>query len=165
MSIDIALRSPALRRLYADWRARRHGRFPRRADIDPADFGYILGGMSLFDVHRDPLRFRCRVHGTSMAWTLGMEFSGKFIDEAPQTEYVRLSTAHLTQVVNSERPSAAWNTAGTDDYLEWEAEALVLPLSRDGETLDMLISAVVHHKKAAIAGLKGPRSRIIEITS
>jgi hypothetical protein len=165
MAVDVALRSPILRRLYADWRARRHGRFPRRADFDPADFGYILGGLSLLDVHRDPLRFRCRVHGTSLAWILGTEFSGKFLDEAPQTEYLRLVAAHLAQVVDSENPSAAWNTAGTDDYLEWESEALVLPLSRDGETLDMLITAVIHHKRAAMAALIGPRSRIIEITS
>jgi len=33
-------------------------RFPARADIDPLDFGYVLGHVMLLDVLRDPLRFR-----------------------------------------------------------------------------------------------------------
>jgi hypothetical protein len=41
---DLALDSPLLQRLYADWAARRRARsMPARRDFDPLDLKYALG--------------------------------------------------------------------------------------------------------------------------
>lgn len=154
------LSAPILRRLYEDWRIRRHCRIPRRADFDPAALSYVLGSMSLLEVWRDPLRFRARVHGTSLAQHLGVEFTGKFLDEAPQNKYYRLVTEHLTDVVVNERPSFAWLVNEYEHPPILENESLVLPLSRDGERVDYLLAAVVHHRHFPLHELTHPYNRI-----
>ena len=159
-------RASALRRLYEDWRARlKGGRFPKRSAFDPADLAYILGGLSLFEVHREPLRFRCRVHGTSVAGILGHEFTGKFLDQGAGGKYLDLVRAHFVDVVTTERPSLALHEDVIDGFTVWAAEALVLPLSRDGDALDLLLSAVVHHKRAELSELCAPSSRLIPLTA
>ena len=93
-----------MRRLYEDWKIRRHCPIPRRADFDPAALSYILGKLSLVEVWRDPLRFRARVHGTSLAQRLGHELTGKFFDEAPDLPWLRLTVAHFADVAVHEHP-------------------------------------------------------------
>ena len=82
------LRDARLRRLYEYWLAKKgQRRFPSRRDIDPVDFPYVLGHVILFDVMRDPLRFRVRVHGTEMVAKAGYDLTGKFLDALPITDY------------------------------------------------------------------------------
>jgi hypothetical protein len=156
----MSLSSPLLRRLYDDWKVRRHCRIPRRADFDPAALSYILGSLSLIEVCRDPLRFRARVHGTRLAQHLGVEFTGKFLDEAAPSEYFRLVAAHLTDVVENERPSFAWLVNEVVQPPIWENESLVLPLSRDGDSVDFLFSAVVHQRRFPLSQLSHPHNRL-----
>ena len=45
---DVDPRHKDLRRLLDYWRRKRNGRaFPRRADIDPLDLGFMLGRIAL----------------------------------------------------------------------------------------------------------------------
>jgi hypothetical protein len=146
---EMSLNAPILRRLYDDWRIRRHCRIPRRADFDPTALSYILGRLSLIEVWRDPLRFKARVHGTGLAVHLGMELTGKFFDQAPASRYIHEVIAHFVDVVTHERPSFGWLINETWHPPIWENEAIVLPLSRDGDRVDFLLAAVIHHRHAA----------------
>jgi hypothetical protein len=66
-NIAEAVQDSRLCRLFSYWLAKKGDRrCPSRGDIDPLDFAYVLGHVILFDVIRDPLRFRVRVHGTEM---------------------------------------------------------------------------------------------------
>jgi len=155
------LLSPVLQRLYADWNTlRRDGRHPRRDDFEPAHFRYILGRMSLIDVHSEPRRFFYRLHGTDMARWLGFDLTGKFMDEAPNMDWARLACQHLAAVVDSAQPSVAWHFDELVGEQLWNLEALVLPLSRRGDRLDMLISAVFHHKPNTFPELARPHSQL-----
>ena len=156
----MTLRSPLLRRLYEDWKLRRYCRIPRRADFDPAALSYILGSLSLIEVCRNPLRFRARVHGTHLAQHLGVEFTGKFLDEAKPSEYFRLVIEHFTDVVEQERPSFAQLVNEIVQPPIWENESLVLPLSRDGDSVDFLFAAVVHQRRFPLTQLTHPRNRL-----
>jgi hypothetical protein len=156
----MTLSAPSLRRLYGDWKVRRHCRIPRRADFDPAAMSYILGSLSLIEVWRDPLRFRARVHGTNLAQHLGFEFTGKFVDEVEPTKYFRLIVAHFTDVVENERPSFSWLLNEIEHPPIWESEALVLPLSREGDRVDFLLSAVAHRRKIPLTEISHPYNRI-----
>jgi hypothetical protein len=61
-------------RLYYYWLAKEGDRrFPAHGDIDPLDFIYVLGHVTLLDVVRDPLRFRFSVHGTEMVRRAGYD--------------------------------------------------------------------------------------------
>ncbi|HXE16405.1 MAG TPA: PAS domain-containing protein [Stellaceae bacterium] len=167
ISQDIAqgmtLNAPQLRRLYEDWRVRRCVPIPRRADFDPASLSYILGSLSLFEVLRDPMRFRARVHGTRMSEHLGHEFTGKFLDEAPPNKYYNLVLTHLTDVATHARPSFAWLVDQAREPPTMESESLVLPLSRDGDTVDYLISAAVHHRRFSLNEVTDPVQHIVPL--
>jgi hypothetical protein len=156
----MTLNAPILRRLYEDWKAQRHSRIPRRADFDPAALRYILGSLSLVEVWRDPLRFRARVHGTWLAQRLGFELTGKFFDQAPPSKYIRLVTEHFADVVAHERPSFAWLVNEAVHPPAWENESLVLPLSRDGDSVDFLFAAVVNRSPFSPNELTDPYNRL-----
>lgn len=71
-------------RLYNYWRVlcESRGGPPRRDDMDPLDIADILRWVWMVDVHRDPLRFKYRLFGTSHVETMGCERTGQWIDEA-----------------------------------------------------------------------------------
>jgi hypothetical protein len=139
----IEIESATLRRLYADWDAQRRGRpFPARADFDPLDYKYIVGNLSLLDVHHAPLRFHYRLHATNVAQRLGYELTGKSLEANPDADARTLIREHFSAVVEGRAPIAARHRFIASDGRDVNHESLVLPLSRDGETIDMLMSAL-----------------------
>lgn len=141
--VDVtALTNPALRRLHAEWEARRRApRFPSRADFDPAEMKYVLGHLSLIEVRRHPLRFYFRVHASNIATRTGFDMTRKFLDQHPD---VRLRTQildHYLRTLDERRPIAAQRAQQfTDTMTMLDCEALSLPLARDGENIDMLMT-------------------------
>jgi len=137
-----------LRKLHQDWESWRRGReFPARADFDPLDLRYILGSLSLVDVLRDPLRFRIRLHATNVVDRAGLDLTGKLIDEMP-AERRKAAEAHYRQVLAQRAPLALCYEHHPIDERMWNCEVLVLPLSTDGTTIDMLMSAFVWNSEA-----------------
>jgi hypothetical protein len=155
--------SPNLARAYRDWLALRHATtFPKRADFDPLQFGYVLGRLSLLQVHRNPLRFQYRIHGTESARWLGFDLTGKFFDEGRDPEWAELGSRHLAQVANTGLPSLERHFDQFVDHRVLNIEALVMPLSSDGVSVDYLISILVPHRSVA-AGIEGgkPRTELV----
>ena len=142
----IVIESPKLRQLYDDWNSRRQGReFPSRADFDPFELKYVLGTLSLVDVLRDPLRFRYRLHGSTMADLIGTDMTGKYLDEMTDRRYYEKANATFTEVVEMGTPTFGSYRRLMTDRRTWDYEVLVLPLSGDGQTIDMLISCSIIH--------------------
>jgi hypothetical protein len=136
--------SPILRRLLADWEARRFAyTLPGRADFDVLDLKYCLGSIALFDVLYEPLRFRFRVHGTGIVRRVGYEMTGKELDEMPSPELVAKMRAHFGRVMAARTPVVETRRRELIDDNIVECEVLVLPLASDGDTIDMLIAGVV----------------------
>jgi hypothetical protein len=132
-------RHPLLQRLFCYWQERRGARaFPARRDVDPVDFSYALGHVSLIDVAHEPLRFRFRLVPSTIAHYLGYETTGKNVDAIPEPELRACLIASYTLVVNERRPlfSAAERNL---DGRRWRYEVAYLPLSSDGTTIDMLM--------------------------
>lgn len=139
----LLIKAAPLRYLYRDWGAHRAGRpFPARADFDPLELRYILGNLSLVDVLRDPLRFIFRLHASENAMHLGADLTGKELAEMPvwaDPTSVRIQYEH---VVAARTPKAQRRVGTHADGITWEYEVLVLPLSTDGETIDMLMAGM-----------------------
>lgn len=133
-----------LRRLYEYWAAKKRGRrFPARVDIDPLDFGYVLGHVMLLDVLRDPLRFRYRVHGTEMVRRAGYDLTGKFLDDLPITEYRQYVQERCVGLVRDCEPLLVYFNRTLDGRTR-HYEALWLPFSEDGENVSMLLCALIY---------------------
>ncbi len=142
-SVKLSIKHPRLERLYSDWIARLHGRrFPSRADFDPADLVYLWGNLSLLDVLRKPLRFHYRVHATEVARRFDIDLSQKGLDALPYPKLREVLKQRLIQVVAMAVPSVWEGDDIRDDGKLWRVEVLILPLARDGETIDMLMVGI-----------------------
>lgn len=137
---DLGIERPKLRRLYQDWLDRKRGRaMPARADFDVLDLGYILGDLNLLDVLYEPLRFRFRVHGSHAVSRLGFDLTGKTVDDYPDPNYRAVVRQFYSEVVQAKAPKRIERDPYRmrDRVLQWEG--IVLPLSADGERVDMLL--------------------------
>ena len=137
--------TPNLKRLLNDWESWRHGKkFPSRADFDPVNLKYILGHLSLIDVTYDPLQFHYRVYGSFLTQRIGKEMTHKSVDDLPGEGNAERIKAHLSQVIQDRIPMAFLRLHRFQDSdLPRNSESLMLPLSNDGEVINMIMTGVV----------------------
>ena len=112
---------------------------PSRADFDILDFAYMMGDLNLLDVLYEPMRFRFRVHGSNAVARLGFDLTGKTIDNYPDPGYRAIVREHFSAAVMTKAPKRIVRDPYRirDRVLRWEG--LILPLSADGSTVDMLL--------------------------
>jgi hypothetical protein len=139
---DYEPRHPDLLRLLEYWRRKRGTRtFPRRADLDPLDFGFMLDRVALTEVHEDPHRYRLRVVGSWWAALVGFESTGMWVDEWPLVNQRKLIADTYEAVIAGRRPLRAVRDAWVDDK-NLSYEILLLPLSEDGERISMIVTGI-----------------------
>ena len=137
--------NPRLRRLYDYWCERRGDRrFPARSDIDPLDLAFLMGNLILIDVvEGDPPGFFIRLHGTNLVQRAGYELTGKMLNELPITEFRQLAMQTFTFVARTGEPFRGYRDRVLDDRLR-RYETLILPLSKNGERVDMLLASLIY---------------------
>lgn len=130
------LRAPELRALADYWLAQRAGKaMPRRADIDPIDLKSHLACLILADVLYEPMRVHFRVVGSELETQLGSRLTGQTID-ASAGAFFKLYATCADQV----RPVREYVRFDFDDGGPiGEFERLLLPLSEDGQTVNMVL--------------------------
>jgi hypothetical protein len=136
---------PRLRRLLDYWHAKRGDRrLPARADLDPMDFAWLLGNISLADVvpaAQDGIRrYRFRLIGTRAVQRFGYDPTGRWLDDLPEPAYRRHLQAAYDEVVQRCVPLVERLDMLIDDRTH-DYEILRLPLGADGETVDMIMLA------------------------
>lgn len=132
-----------LQRLYAYWDAKRGGRrFPTRSEVDPVDFPYILGYVTLVDVEFEPRRYFFRLDGSILVELSGMNYTGKYLDELPMEEYSDFIKQTYDTVVDSGAPYR-YLKKGLFDRQVFSEETLILPLGNPQNPVDMLLVAVI----------------------
>lgn len=151
------IRHPDLLRLYDYWVSRHHGELlPSRQDLDPADFKFAVGNVTLIDVLCEPVRFRFRLIGSLMAQRMGWDLTGKMVDEVPDAEYREGLLAAYRKMVADRQPS----TTLYERLIEGKTrrfEVLRLPLASDGKTIDMLLLCPMYFEALpARSPLAGP---------
>jgi hypothetical protein len=137
--------NPRLRRLYEYWCERRgERRYPARADIDPLDLTVLMGNLILVEVVQgEPLRFRIRLHGTNLVQRAGYELTGKMLNELPITQFRQLAMDTFTHVATTGKPFRGYQDRVLDDRTH-RYETVMLPLSNDGERIDMLLIGLIY---------------------
>jgi hypothetical protein len=140
-----AITHPKLQRLYEYWDGKRAGRtMPSRADIDPLDITFAIGNVILIDViPGEPLGFRIRLHGTTLSERVHYELTGKMLEEMPEPEFRHLSRLSFTKVVTTCKPVQAQRNRVLDGRLR-NYESVIMPLSNDGGTVDMLLCGLFY---------------------
>ena len=134
---------PDLITLLAYWNTKRGPRFaPPRSAIDPSDFVSALPRVKLVDVLHAPdgkLDFRFRLAGTAIGSILGTELTRLRPLDLQPPQFGALVHAHYTQCVRERRPLL--HHVEIDSVRRMHRYArLLLPLSSDGEAIDMLMT-------------------------
>lgn len=136
-----ATEDPDLTALCSYWAAKCAGRkMPRRSDIDPTEIPLLLPHVFITEVHQ-PLRFRFRLVGTAICDRWNENYSGKWLDELALGEDREAVLRQYERAWRSAAPSfdSAEFTNELGRYLHYRR--LLLPLSDDGNTPNMLLGA------------------------
>jgi hypothetical protein len=131
-----------LRRVLRYWQSLRSERgIPSRSDIDPLDIPYILGRLSLIEVVGVPPRFRWRLAGSWFRERFGKEATGMMVEDWPDVDQRELLLHTYRRVVADRAPYLRVREI-TVERERFRYEAIILPLSQDGQTVSMIMSAV-----------------------
>ena len=139
LPIEKATTDGRLLRFYRYWKERcGTSAFPARRDIDPIDFTFALGRVSIIEVQRAPIRFVYRLVSTELTEHLGYEMSGKSVEEIPNPAMRLFARGFYERALAHAAPLHETGNVLIDRY-EWWYEALALPLASDGASIDMLL--------------------------
>lgn len=134
---------PLIRQFYEYWRSvAPEGQLPGRQHIHPEQIPGFLSRLSLFDVYRDPLRFRYRLCGTELVRSLGREVTGMWLDEAhPQAVAKPESRERFRFIVETGQPTWRKGTPLWSRHPDHRTiETCIVPLAGDGRTVDKILA-------------------------
>ncbi len=120
---------------------------PSRSDINPVEMQDFLPHTMLLDVGLDAQgahRFKARLVGTHVVEGYGNEFTGKTSDVLDLGDQADKLYAACLYSVNTKLPaylSGQIYLQATDEYVAYER--LGVPLSSDGENVDILLIAAI----------------------
>jgi len=144
--------APAILRLLAYWNARRGVRFaPARADIDPADITALLPDIMMVDVLDGGRDFRFRLIGTRIVEGLGRDSTGRLFSElyADQPLARQRLGDRFQQVIKWRRPVfSRGRLYWVPDRGHKRFDSAHLPLSADGECVDIILAALIINRIA-----------------
>lgn len=135
-----ALAVPLVRRFFDYWEGKKNGRvLPRRGDLDPVEFPWALGYVSIVEP-RPGGRFFYALDGTATAQFFGADMTGRHLDEYPGAAH-DTHVAAYEKIVQLRRP-LRWLRDATIRHKRWHFEIALLPFSEDGKTVDAFASVL-----------------------
>jgi hypothetical protein len=163
----VDVRDRRLQRLVQYWQEKSGGRlFPDRADLDPVDFTYILGFVTLVDIvpSDDPAdtattsrpsenaasrteaipqcRYFFRLDGSRLAEISGTDYTGRYLDQLPWPDYVDFIRWTYDEVLRKQRP-LGYRRQGNIDEHTFDEETIILPLGAGHGRIEKLLVAVI----------------------
>lgn len=139
---DLGIESPVVRLGLEVWRDACRGRpLPARRDLDPLRMPRaLLPHILLIDLETGPpLRFRWRLIGTHITQIVGRDATGQYWHEIYEEDVLSALSAGPRWAVENRQPVRTLGTAPIDDRSYLKSENLDLPLSSNGETVDMIM--------------------------
>lgn len=147
-AFDLNAATPLLRQAYAYWDSKCAGRdMPARRDLDPAEMMPLLPYLVLMDVQRHAkpgwaLDFRYRLIGTHADLMMNGRYTGKSMSDLPHQQpgsriWQSLETVTLAR---TPRVNRVPYVGPHKDFIS--VVDMVMPLSSDGKTVDMLFCII-----------------------
>jgi hypothetical protein len=134
-----------VRTIYRYWDSKRQGRLmPRRADLDPLEIPRFLPDICLVDVVPDKRRYVYRLIGTNEANARGRDPTGLPVGEAYFGTSAQSVFLNYEAVVRTRAPRVDREPSITKDDRFIQHETIFLPLSDDGETVNMVLVFTVY---------------------
>jgi hypothetical protein len=130
---------------YRYWDEKRRGRLmPARADIEPLEMKSWLAGTALIDVTRDPaapngFALRYRLIGSRPTMLRATDVTGRRVETGYFGASLEAALENYRLVIEEKTLVYDWDNTPSSDGFAREAETLLLPLSADGESVDMVL--------------------------
>jgi hypothetical protein len=146
-----APRHPNLKTLLAHWTGMRGARpAPSRADIHPARIKSILGDVMIWNVGKNGGPHTIRLVGENIVRFVGRNNTGEAATFGMPPDAAAVMNGVLDEVAQAASPrfrvgKTFWHREKT--YRDFEA--CYLPLSSDGEAIDMILGGVVFDVSAS----------------
>lgn len=136
--------TPQLRTLAELWGSKRRDEtIPCRSDFSDDDLRPWFGNLLMVDVVDGPHQFRFRLMGTSLVDAAHRELTGKFFDEADISGYEPDVLDDYAAVLQIRAPvcrTRRYSPAPGTFMEHWRIyERLLLPLARDGNSIDRIL--------------------------
>lgn len=133
---------PLLRLLFEHWTALQvDGRLPNPSSFDILRAPKLFGYLHLVDVIGDPVRFRFRLFGTTIAEIAGRDLTGRWVDEIVPQSWSQEVHAAFGEAVRLRR--ACYSAHELDHaYKHAMLHRLACPMSSDGQHIDRLIVGI-----------------------
>jgi hypothetical protein len=151
------LGDPDLIRFYDFWAGLRGDRpMPSRKDLDPLHIpSEFLPNLMLIDVFNEPRRYRYRLVGTHVVTASGEDRTGRTFENVGFFKVHPIVIEQYERVVETGQPLHSLEPfTNFKSGSTYDVDRLLLPLSSDGRTVDMLV--VLFHFKT------GPFARSLE---
>jgi hypothetical protein len=140
MHVTALVDVPFLEELLALWRARRGERLmPARHDFDAVELMRFGGRIALIDVEYDPKRYRFRLIGSKMTEVLGRDCTGAYVDDLYDPAFYHTAVEPYEIVLRDRKPVTSHGNMKRMGKEFLRFQSLDLPLSRDGERVDMIM--------------------------
>jgi len=136
-----AIRHERLRRFYAYWRAKHRGdALPGRAQIDPLEFPWALGYVTLHGALPDG-DFHVRLDATKAVDFFGIDLTGMRLSAHPDRDMAEKMAQTNLHVVRTRAPLVVDRDFAIRNR-HWRYQSLMLPFAADGKTVDMIASVL-----------------------
>lgn len=136
---------PKINRAVTYWNEKRRDRaMPARRDISPFEIKDLLSIVQFYDVVDGAASYRVRLLGTDVARLFDKDPTGKLFDRSSDSKLVTRMLAVFDQVVAQRKPliARAEHTA-IQKISHSPIESIYLPLSDDGNDINMIFAATV----------------------
>jgi hypothetical protein len=136
---------PATAAFFRYWNNKRGTRaMPSRSDIDPLEMKHWLPGTALVDVKHTPegpapYELRYRLVGTRPTELRGQDVTGMRVEFGYFGADLPAALENYRLVILEKAHVYDWDRTPATDGFSREAETLLLPLSSDGEVVDMVL--------------------------
>lgn len=132
--------TPRVASFYQLWDGKRHGRtMPARADFDPLEMKDWLPGIVLVDVQHDPLQLTYRLVGTRSVELKQRDVTGQRVADGYHGSSLEEILENYRQVIDGRCIVYDWEVVASKSAHLEDTETLMLPLSADGETVNMVM--------------------------
>ncbi|MBL8710183.1 MAG: PAS domain-containing protein [Rhodospirillaceae bacterium] len=134
---------PRLKSLYGYWSDKKGARpLPGRADIDPLEMKDWLGNLMLIEFPGDITTYRIRLDGTNLEHYYGSRRTGRGIETLTSEEERDLILEQYRPVIERKSPAYIESEFINSDGVFSRQAKLILPLSSDGERVDMVLVGI-----------------------
>jgi len=135
---------PQTRAFFAYWDSKRQGRvMPARRDLDPIEMKAWLPGIQLIDVFEDPRRLVYRLVGQVEVEMRGFNHAGHEVAEAYFAVSKEDALLNYNLVIDDQTMVYDWARYATNGGFQVSQETIFLPLSDDGQCVNMVITYTV----------------------